>query len=226
MIPAMSFRIALVHAGAVSIEPVQTALEKLWPEAEPVNLLDDSLMVDRAKSENLTPALTSRIAQLAAYGRDIGADGILYTCSAFGPAIEAVQRHAAFPVLKPNEAMFEAALDRGMDIGMVASFAKSIPTMEQEFRDLATARGSRATIRSVCVPGALDALLRGDITGHNALLAEGATELGKCDVVLLAQFSTSRAADATQAAVDAPVLTAPAAAVAKLKRLLAGHAPI
>jgi Asp/Glu/hydantoin racemase len=218
----MSCRIVLVHAGLVSIEPVQSAFGQLWPDAEPVNLLDDSLMVDRAKTEYLTLALSERIAELAAYGRDTGADGILYTCSAFGPAIEAVQRSSTIPVLKPNEAMFEEALGHGLDIGMVASFANSIPSMEQEFRDLAVVRGSRAAIRSVCVPEALAALQRGDTFAHNALLAKGAMELRKCDVILLAQFSTSRAADATQAAVDAPVLTAPGAAVTKIKRLLAG----
>jgi Asp/Glu/hydantoin racemase len=218
----MSYRIALVHAGLISIEPVQSAFSQLWPDAEPVNLLDDSLMVDRAKTEHLTLALSDRIAELAAYGQGIGADGILYTCSAFGPAIEAVQCSSTIPVLKPNEAMFEAALGYGLDIGMVASFANSIPTMEQEFRNLAVARGSRAAIRSVCVPEALAALQRGDIPTHNELLAKGVMKLGKCDVILLAQFSTSRAADAAQAAVDAPILTAPGAAVTKIKLLLDG----
>jgi Asp/Glu/hydantoin racemase len=222
MFPIMSYRIALVHAGLVSIEPVQSAFSELWPDAQLVNLLDDSLMVDRAKGEHLTLALSGRIAELAAYGQAIGADGILYTCSAFGPAIEAVQRSSTIPVLKPNEAMFEAALGRGLDIGMVASFANSIPTMEQEFHDLAFARGSKAAIRSVCVPEALAALQRGDIPTHNALLAKGAMELGKCDVILLAQFSTSRAADATQAMVNIPVLNAPGAAVKKIRHLLHG----
>ena len=57
----MSYRIALVHAGLVSIEPVQSAFDQLWPDAEPVNLLDDSLMVDRAQTEHLKPALSELI---------------------------------------------------------------------------------------------------------------------------------------------------------------------
>ncbi|MGY9057938.1 MAG: arylsulfatase, partial [Alphaproteobacteria bacterium] len=65
----MSYRIALVHAGLVSIEPVQSAFSELWPDAQLVNLLDDSLMVDRAKGEHLTLALSGRIAELAAYGQ-------------------------------------------------------------------------------------------------------------------------------------------------------------
>src|SRR6476620_7906610 len=114
----MTKRIALIHAGEVSVEPVRAALSELWPEAEAVNLLDDSLMVDRARTADLTPAMSDRIAALAGYARGSGADGILFTCSAFGRAIEAVQRRAAWPVLKPNEAMFEEALATGLRIGL------------------------------------------------------------------------------------------------------------
>ena len=213
-------RIALIHAGPVSVEPVELAFQQLWPAAERVNITDDSLMVDRARTPDLTQALSDRIVRLAAYGRDLGANGILFTCSAFGPAIESVQREAKWPVLKPNEAMFEAALEKGWKIGMIVSFQNSISTMEPEFRALAKAKGLTATIRSVCAEGALAALQQGDIAGHNAKLAEAATRLGDCDVILLAQFSTSRAAGSVQAKVKVPVLTAPGTAVMKMMRLL------
>lgn len=49
--------------------------------------------------------MAERIASLAQYARRCGAQGILYTCSAFGDAIERVQRAESIPVLKPNEAM-------------------------------------------------------------------------------------------------------------------------
>ena len=213
----MPKRIALIHAVTVAIDPVEAAFRELWPDAERVNVLDDSLSVDRAKTTELTPAIRDRIMRLAAYGRDIGADGVLFTCSAFGSAIEAAAKAARWPVLKPNEAMFEA----GGTIGLLATFERSIPSMEAEFRELAEARGSKARIKGIAVPEAMTALQKGDAATHNAMLADAVPRLGACDAIMLAQFSTSRAAAAVQQRTRVPVLTSPGTAVAKMKRALA-----
>jgi len=215
-------RVALIHAVTVAMQPVEHAFERLWPEVERVNLLDDSLSVDRARSQDLTPEISRRIADLAHYGRELGADAILFTCSAFGEAIEAVARQATWPVLKPNEAMFEAALEHGRSIGMLATFRPSVASMEQEFMDLVRTRALPARIRILCVPEAMDALRKGDAGTHNALLVQAAEGLAGCDAIMLAQFSTSVAADAIQARVTVPVLTSPDSAVIKLRRELEG----
>ena len=216
----MPTRIALIHAVAVAMPPVAAAFAELWPEAELVNLLDDSLSVDRGKHPALSPQMHRRITDLADYAQRLGADGILYTCSAFGEAIEAAARASDRPVLKPNEAMFEAALAQGRRIGMIGTFARSLPGMEQEFRDLARARGVDASLTSICVPEAMPALQRGDRATHDALLADAAPRLEGSDAIMLAQFSTSVAAPSVQSRVAVPVLTSPESAVAKMKRLL------
>src|SRR5262245_52201904 len=106
----MSARIALVHATPVAIEPIASAFQASWPEAEPMNVLDDSLSQDRTRTVDVTPQMIGRFERLARYVVDYGANGVLFTCSAFGPAIEAAARAVPVPVLKPNEAMFDAAL--------------------------------------------------------------------------------------------------------------------
>ena len=216
----MKKRIVLVHAVQVAMDPVEQAFRNHWPDAERVNLLDDSLSVDRGQSPDLTPAMYDRFHRLGAYARDIGADGVLFTCSAFGEAIEAVARELPMPVLKPNEAMFEAALDKGRNIGLIATFERSVPMLEAEMRELARARGADVTMRAVCEPKAMAALQAGDAATHNALMAEAATRLADCDAILLAQFSTSIAAEAVSARVPCPVLTSPLSAVTKMKRAL------
>jgi hypothetical protein len=164
--------------------------------------------------------MTRRICALAEYAAGTGAAGILYTCSAFGEAIEAAAKTSPVPALKPNEAMFEAALGAGERIGMLATFGPSVGGMEEEFRQMASARRSPARIETVCVEAAMRALKSGDGAAHDRLLAEAAPQLQACDAVLLAHFSTARAEQAVAAALPCPVLTAPGAAVAKLKSTL------
>src|SRR5258708_26046677 len=130
-------RIALIHAVTVAMAPVHDAFRQVWPEAECVDILDTSLSRDRGRDGRLTAAMTGRFLTLARYAEDNGAAGILFTCSAFGEAIEAAARQARVPVLKPNEAMFAAALQTGRHIGMLATFAPSVAGMEDEFRDMA-----------------------------------------------------------------------------------------
>ncbi len=213
-------RIALIHATVVSMDSTETAFSHLWPEAETFHLLDSSLSTDRANAGKLTDDLSKRIIGMAEYAAERGVDGVLYCCSAFGPAIEAAADANSVPVLKPNEAMFESALDLGGNLVMLVTFKDSIGSMEQEFAKMKAARGSDATLRSVLVEGARDAIDRGDAETHNRLIAEAAQKVSDCSAVLLAHFSMDRARAAVADAIDVPVLSPPSESVTHLSKTL------
>jgi hypothetical protein len=215
-------RIALIHATPVAVEPIAQSFRAIWPEAETIGVLDDGLALDRAAADELTPALSRRIGALARYGLSTGAQAILFTCSAFGPAIAEAARTLPVPVLKPNEAMFEEALGHGGNIGMVATFEPAVAMMAQEFEEEAGRFRPGAKLTTRLAPGAIAALRGGDADTHNRRVAEAAAELGERDAILLAHFSTSRAGAACRAATSRPVLSSPDAAVRKLRRLLGG----
>ena len=88
-------RITLIHALKHSIVPIEASFARLWPEARLMNLVDDSLSADLARDGGLTAAMTERFLQLGRYAAGTGSDAILFTCSAFGPCIEAVARARA-----------------------------------------------------------------------------------------------------------------------------------
>jgi hypothetical protein len=216
----MPKRIALIHATAVAIPPVMEAFRRGWTRVDTVNLLDDALSADLARVGTLDASLRQRIATLAAYATNIGADGILFTCSAFGEAIDAVACTMQIPVLKPNEAMFEEAMRLGTTVGLLATFQPSVPSMENEFVAMARAQGKNVKLEAIWVPDAIEALVSGDAALHDRLIAEAAPRLAHCDVVMLAQFSMARALPAVRHALGSQVLTSPDSAVAKLKSVL------
>lgn len=214
-------RIVLFHATPVAMEPIKTAMAKLWSDAEAVNLLDDGLTIDRAKDgPQMSEGLIERFVDLGRYAARTGADGILITCSAFGPAIDRMEEVLEIPVLRPNEAMFREALATGKRIGMLATFGPSVPTMEDEFRQFAAETGAESSLETLVVPDAIDLLRRGDAETHNRLVAEMAPRLKDKDAIMLAHFSTSRAADAVRSAVRTPIFTAPESAVLRMKTLV------
>jgi aspartate/glutamate racemase len=214
-------RIAMVHAVYVAMAPVEAAFQRCWPQAQRVNLIDDALPQDLEAAGGMTPAMVQRITRLAEHAVQAGAQGLLFTCSAFGQAIEAAAAKMPVPVLKPNEAMFRAALAKGHRIGMLATYRPGVESLAAEFQVLAQRLQPGATLETHCIPEALAAARSGDIAVHNRLVAEAAPRLAHCDAIMLAHFSTSTALEAVQQALGREVLSAPDAAVLALKELLA-----
>lgn len=211
-------RIALIHALAHAVEPINAELQRAWPDCIRMNMLDDSLSADLARNaQGLDADMHQRFEALASYAERTGAQGILFTCSAFGPCIEAVaKRRPHMAVLKPNEAMIAEAAQLGRHVGLISSFAPTLQSMPSEFPP-----SLRLSTR--LVSAAMDALNQGDGQGHDALVVEAARELAAagCDVIALAQFSMARAQAQVQQATGLPVLTTPASAVKVLRQRLA-----
>jgi Asp/Glu/hydantoin racemase len=209
-------RIALIHALAHSVEPINEAMARDWPEATRMNLLDDSLSADLAAGAGLDAFMHERFQRLAQYAIDCGSVAILFTCSAFGPCIEQVaKRHAPIPVLKPNEAMVADAAALGLRVGLVATFAPTLQSMPPEFP-------AGVQLEGFLAEGALAALNEGDAQRHDALIAQAAMEAKRrgCGVIALAQFSMARAQARVAAETGSPVLTTVDSAVRALKRLV------
>ncbi|WP_210643940.1 aspartate/glutamate racemase family protein [Pseudomonas sp. Tri1] len=213
-------RIYLIHATPVSIAPITEAFTRLWPEAKLVNLLEDSLSGDLADAGELTPALNERFLKLATYAAQSGADAILFTCSAFGDAIDLCKRSLSIPILKPNEAMIEQAIERTSKITILATFQPAITSMTEEFQRYAQQQGVALELTTHVCPGAFDELRKGNVDRHDALIADSARTLTNSELLCFAQFSMTSAAQQASQTSGLAVLTTPDSAVLKLRGLL------
>uniref|UniRef100_A0A7S2ST26 Arylsulfatase n=1 Tax=Rhizochromulina marina TaxID=1034831 RepID=A0A7S2ST26_9STRA len=238
-------RVAAIHAMQASNAPTAQAFKRVFPEACVLNLMDDALAKDVAVT-GIDEAMHQRFEFLARYAKDHGkVEGVLFTCSAFGSAIEHVQRQLgspAFPILKPNEAMQQEAVDLGGDIAVLSMFEPTLPSIEREMLDMARSQGKRdLKLHIKYIPGALEALNTGDEHKCETLIADATVNFiselqqqrTRVNGVSLAMFSMAFARERVQSALrmlsresseegPVPVLTSPDSAVRKLRTLLSG----
>jgi len=229
----MRARIALVHAMRASMAASEAAFARTWPEAHLAQLLDDALPTDLERAGGVDAAMERRFVALTRTMVDAGADAVLFTCSAFGRAIEAARDAVDVPVMKPNEAAVAAAVARGGPIALLATFAPTLDSMRPEFAAEAARQCRPLDLRTVHVPGALDALRAGDGRRHDDLVAGSVASVAaehahalRDGVWILAQFSLARLAPRLRAATGGTFLTTPDTAVAELRRRWAAHAGV
>jgi len=229
-------RIAMISALAQSPGPAMAAMGEVWPDARYHNLIDDSLAADFAALGAITPAIHERFLALGRYAAAVSdgvksPDGILFTCSAFRPAIDRVKADLAIPVVSAQRRCVEEALDicatvpGGGRIAVLLTFAGSLAPLTGEIAAIAQARGQAVPeIVGAVAEGALEALQAGDAQTHDRLAGEAAGTIPPVDVVVIGQFSMARALPLVAARRAEPVLTTPHAAVRKLRRLVGERA--
>src|SRR2546423_80504 len=119
--PSMTARIFLVHPTMLAMAPIDAAFKKQWPQAQTLNLLDESLYADLPQDGTLSAAVIERLASLFRHCERSGADAIVFTGSTFGPAVIAARESVSVPVLNADQAMMERAVKNGERILLVCT---------------------------------------------------------------------------------------------------------
>jgi len=211
-------RLFLVSAGQVSMPPADEAFRSGWPDVKPIHLLDASLSTDGAVLGTTHPEILGRFEQIGRYCERARADAVLFTCSAFAEAIGRVKRAHRFPVLTPNEAMFDRLLDAGGPTAVLVTFPASVEALRSELTAQAAARGIAPQVTFEFVPQAYGS------PDHDRLIVEHCERLAPAYRALaLGQFSMASAAPAARAACPIPVWDTPGTSVAKLRTVLQDH---
>ena len=216
----MPKRIFLVHPTPLSMPPIDAAFKRLWPEAQTLNLLDESLYADIPPDGTLAPAIYDRVATLLRHCEASRADGILFSGSTFGPAVDVARERMRVPVLRAEEAMMEQAVVLGERILLVCTAKRAMPVVRASL-DAAVAR-ARVTrmIQELWVSGARDAITSGDIATHDRLIAQQVTGAGDFDVIVFGQISMVPARVPLPPDISRRIVTGPEATVARMRALV------
>ncbi|WP_417436690.1 hypothetical protein [Idiomarina abyssalis] len=214
-------KVVLIHATQLAMQPICDAFEELWPDANITHLLDEELSIRRSQVDELTSDLYRRVTSLVELAMLSGADAVMFTCSAFGDAIEHAKKTVDIPVLKPNEAMFEEAIKSPKDVILMGTFPPAMEGMAEEFRS-SFSSDTKRQFDLVCLPSAREVLKEGRTDVHNDIhLQEALKHQDK--LIMLAHFSSSVAKPMLSSNTTNVVLSAPHSAVKKLKERLLKH---
>ena len=210
--------IGLIHALEESEAPIRESFKKIWPEAILNEYSDFQLSVDRANGLDES-SIRSRIIDLGQEAVNDHVDAILYTCSAFGDAIEAAKNKFDLPILKPNESAFQNAISAGVDVNILVTFEPSLELLINEFEVMS--RGTHINVKGHLIEDALRLLKENQVESHNQKIISAVEMIPSHETVILGQFSMARAAEGIETSMpDRLVLNTPDAAVTALKELL------
>ena len=216
----MRKRIVLVHAYLHSMAPIDAVFKAAWPEAQTLNLVDEMLYADVPSDGALSEALYERVLTLLRHCENSGADGVVFTGSTFGPAVERARRLVKVPVLKADEATGDAAVAAGERILLVCTQKRAMAVVRPGLDAAAVRANSPRHIIELWVDGAKDAMAAGGLDAHDRLIAERIKGAGDFDVILLGQISMDGARKHLQPGLAQKVITSSEAAVKRMQYLL------
>ncbi|MBD2754135.1 aspartate/glutamate racemase family protein [Spirosoma validum] len=214
--------LGLIHTSATLVPVFQQLCNDYLPGIQTFNIVDHSLVRNIIQRGELTTDIARRVGHYVGSAEDAGADFILVTCSSIGAAVEASAALTNVPVLRVDQPMADKAVQIGKRIGVIATLPTTlVPTSDLVQRRAAVA-GKEIELTSVLCEGAFDALMSGDASKHDAMVATALKDLStKVDVILLAQASMARVVDTLdEADKKVPILASPPIAIQYLAEQL------
>lgn len=219
--------VSVIHATPLSMPPVNQAFGEILPDVELRHVLDDSLLPAIERAGGLTGANRARLVRLVDHVLDDGeTDAVLLACSSYSPVVAQLRdRHV--PVLAPDESMFaKAVMEDASRIGVLVTVEAAIKPAVAKLEEKAAQQGRFVKVLPGCSPAAMSALQRGEEEAFDAALVEAAGELAErgAELLLLGQYSMTRARDAVLRATGLAVLTGPHAAAEAIRDALTNAA--
>jgi len=214
--------LGLIHTSATLVPVFQQLCKQHLSDVEIFNIVDDSLIKNVIKCGELRPDTARRVVNYAASAEAAGADFILYTCSSIGAAVETAAALTNVPVLRVDQPMADKAIQSGKVIGVIATLSTTLNPTTDLVKRRAEVAGKKVEVISKLCEAAFDALMSGDASKHDAMVAAVLKELAsKVDVIVLAQASMARVVETLQdSQKKVPILSSPSIAIEHIASVL------
>ena len=210
-------KIGVIHTSPATIELFTRLIKERMPDAGVINLLDDSILPELRDNGGDLAAIEPRWRNYARIMSERSVDLVLNACSSIGELCARAQPDIPQPIVRVDAEMAREAVARGTRIGVLATVITTLTPTCDLLQKTAHVGGHPVTLDGVLVEGAYAALMEGDQTRHDDLIASALDAAARSnDVVVLAQASMARVLPRLGADLQAKVLTSPPFAVSEV----------
>ena len=189
----MERKVAVIHTTVVTCDGINSRLKALVPDAEVMNIVDDSLLNDVKKEGMLTKEVTRRLLTYALEAQDWGAELILNACSSVGEGVDVIRHILKIPYHNIDETMARSAVEKGEKIAVYGTVKTTLEPSARLISHIAEAEKKKVVVDSYLASDAFEALtVEKNQEKHNQILEALIRDKGKqYDVLVLAQASMS-----------------------------------
>ncbi len=217
---SFSKKVALVSSTRAVFGPMEAAFREVFPEAQILHLLDETLIEDFRREGGLSPHSRHKALQMALTAQEGGVDGVLVTCSTLSPSVDDLRPFLKIPVVKIDEPVIEEVVRKAEKIGLLATAETVLKSVEPLVVKKAREIGRKISVRRF-IKGDVWPLLQKDPAAFYRAMAEAATEAAKeCQAVILTQVSIAPGRDYVEEKVRNKIYASPAYAVQALRKIL------
>jgi Asp/Glu/hydantoin racemase len=213
--------LAIIHTTPATVDLLKGLAADVLPGYDVINLVDDSILPQLARNGGNVSEVEGRLLQYAQIASDTGADVILEACSSVGEVVAKMSETVSIPVVRIDDAMAEAAIQRGERIGVAATLPTTLNPTKRLLEAKAQAAGKSIEIQTALADSAYRKLMAEDRDGHDSDLAEVLLKLAQdVDIVVLAQASMARVIPMLPAELQDKILTSPRLGMERVKAVV------
>jgi hypothetical protein len=216
----ISKSVALVSSTRAVFGPMEAAFREVFPEAQILHLLDETLLEDFRREGGLSPHTRHKALQMALTAQEAGVDGILVTCSTLSPSVDDFRPFVRIPIIKIDEPVIEEVVQKADTIGLLATAETVLKSVEPLVMKKAQDLGREISVLRF-IKGDVWPLLQKDLSAFYRAIAEAATQAAReCQAVILTQVSMAPGRDYVEEKLRNKIYSSPIYAVQTLRKIL------
>jgi aspartate/glutamate racemase len=217
---SLSKKVALVSSTRAVFGPMDAAFREIFPEAQILHLLDETLIEDFRREGGLSPHSRHKALQMALTAQEAGIEGILVTCSTLSPSVDDLRPFLKIPIVKIDDPVIEEVVRKADTIGLLATAETVLKSVEPLVMKKARDSARKISVHPF-IKGDVWPLLQKDPSAFYRAIAEAATRAAReCQAVILTQVSIAPGRDYVEEKLRSKIYASPTYAVQTLRKIL------